>query len=435
VTRLPIRLRLTLFFTLAMAVVLAAAAWLLYLRVASDLQSGIDQSLRSRAQDVGALVRDGGSLRSTASPLIESGESFAELLSPHGRVLDASPSLERRPLLTREEISRARAETTWLDRPAVRGLDEAARLLAVPSPRGVLVVGGTRENRAEALASLRRAFFIGGPVALLLAAAGGYVLAGAALRPIEAMRRRAEEISTSSLDERLPVPDAADEVARLGATLNEMLGRIEDGLARERRFVADASHELRTPLALVKTELELALRPGRSPDELRGAIESAAAETDRLTRIADDLLLLARSEQGRVPLQVERVEPDELLRTVARRFGRELPVAADGVPAFSADRLRLEQALGNLVDNAVRHGGREVELRAERRNGSVELHVLDRGSGFAETFLAHAFERFSGDGTGLGLSIVETIAEGHRGTAHVANRRGGGADVWIALPT
>ena len=130
----------------------------------------------------------------------------------------------------------------------------------------MLVVGGTRENRAETLGTLRRGFFIGGPVALLLAALGGYLVAGAALRPMEEMRRRAQEISTSSLDERLPVPATGDEVARLGETLNRMLERIEEGLARERRFVSDASHELRTPLALLKTELELALREGRSPD-------------------------------------------------------------------------------------------------------------------------------------------------------------------------
>ena len=196
-SRLPIRLRLTLFFTAAMAVVLAGATWLLYLQVGSDLGSGIDQSLRSRAQDVGALVADGGSLGSTSSPLIESGESFAELLSPGGRVLDASASLDREPLLSADELRRARVHPLWLNRPSAPGLDEPTRSLAVRSPRGVLVVGGTRENRAETLGTLRRGFFIGGPVALLLAALGGYLVAGAALRPMEGMRRRAQEISTS----------------------------------------------------------------------------------------------------------------------------------------------------------------------------------------------------------------------------------------------
>ncbi len=442
-SRLPIRLRLTLFFTAAMAVVLAGATWLLYMQVGSDLGSGIDQSLRSRAQDVGALVRDGGSLRSTSSPLIESGESFAELVSPNGRVLDASSSLHRAPLLSAEELRRARVHPLWLNRPSAPGLDEPTRLLAVRSPRGVLIVGGTRENRAETLGTLRRGFFIGGPVALLLAALGGYLVAGAALRPIEGMRRRAQEISTSSLDERLPVPATGDEVARLGETLNRMLERIEEGLARERRFVSDASHELRTPLALLKTELELALREGRSPDQLRAAIESAAGETDRLARIADDLLLLARSEQGHLQLRLERLDSGELLRSVARRFSRRgRPEVEAEAGVLEGDRLRLEQALGNLVDNAVRHGGCGVSLRAGRRNGSVELHVLDRGEGFPTAFIERAFERFSradegrgGESAGLGLSIVETIARAHGGSAHAANRDGGGADVWIELPS
>jgi two-component system OmpR family sensor kinase len=441
--RLPIRLRLTLVFTLAMAIVLAAAAWFLYLRVGSELAAGIDQSLRSRAQDVSALVGDGGSLRATGSPLIEQGESFAELLGADGRVVDASNSLGGTPLLTSEEVARASRGPVFLNRSSAHGLDEPARLLAVPVRQGVLVVGVTQENRAETLRSLRSAFFVGGPIALLLAALAGYALAGAALRPIEEMRRRAQEISTSSLDERLPVPAGGDEVARLGETLNRMLARIEDGLTRERRFVSDASHELRTPLALLKTELELALRGGGSPEELQAAIESAAAETDRLARIVDDLLLLARSEQGHLHLQREPVEPDGLLQTVARRFAQHGDVAVEPgrAPQLSADRLRLEQAVGNLVDNALRHGGRDVVLRAARRNGSVELHVLDDGAGFPPAFLDQAFERFTradeargGDGTGLGLAIVDTVARAHGGSAHAENREGGGADVWISLP-
>jgi two-component system, OmpR family, sensor kinase len=445
VNRFPIRLRLTIVFTVAMAIVLAGAGWFLYLRLASDLASSLDQSLRSRAQDLGALVRDNGSLRSTSSALIEPGESFAELVSANGRVLDSSKSIGDHRLLSSAELTRARTKPVFLDHPSAPGLNEPARLLAVSVQRGVLVVGATRENRAEALRSLRSAFFIGGPVALLLAGLGGYFLAGAALRPMEAMRRRAREISTTSLDERLPVPAAGDEVARLGETLNEMLARIEGGLARERRFVADASHELRTPLSLLKTELELALRPGRSPDELKQAIESASAETDRLARIADDLLLLARSEQGQLPLQLEPLDVNDIMQTVAGRFAPrngELKVEAGETPLVNADRLRLEQAVGNMVDNALRYGARRVLLRSTANNGSVEVHVLDEGAGFPPAFLGHAFERFSraddahGEtGSGLGLAIVDTVARAHRGSAHAANRPEGGADVWISLPT
>ena len=323
-------------------------------------------------------------------------------------------------------------------------------MLALPLQRGqsrlVLVVGATRANRTETLLSLRNAFLIGGPLALILASLAGYGLAGAALRPIEAMRRRAAAISASSLDDRLPVPPSGDEVSRLGETLNEMLRRIGDGLARERRFVADASHELRTPLALLKTELELALRRSRSTEELEAAIRSAAEDTERLSRIADDLLLLARAEQGRVPLRREPVDVADVLETVANRFRsraelerRGLSVAADDEPlVVSADRSLLEQALANMVDNAFTHGAGRVTLTAEQRNGSAELHVLDEGTGFPADFLQHAFERFSraqatAEGSGLGLAIVETIADAHEGGARAANANGGGADVWITL--
>lgn len=451
-SRLPIRARLALVFALAMAAVIAAAGWFAYARVGADLDRALDEQLRSRAQDVSALVRRGGSLRGTGGPLIERGESFAQLVAGNGRVLDASEPLGTRPLLTGAGLARARRGATFADRPSVRGLDEPARLLALPVEREgrrlVLVVGATRENRAETLRSLLAAFLVGGPVALLAAAGGGYLLAGAALRPIEAMRRRAAEISTSSLDERLPVPAADDEVARLSRTLNEMLTRIEEGVARERRFVADASHELRTPLALLKTELELALRRDRSPDELRRSLRSAVEETDRLAQLAEDLLLLARSEQGRLPLRREPVDVGDVLQTVASRFaaragteGRAVAVDADAAPVVDADRLRLEQALGNLLDNALRYGEGRVSMTASSVDGALELHVLDEGRGFPPAFLDRAFERFSradearaGSGSGLGLAIVATVAEAHEGEARAGNRPEGGGDVWISLP-
>jgi heavy metal sensor kinase len=448
-SRLPIRVRLTMVFAAAAAVVLAGAGWFVYQHVATDLANNLDQSLRSRAQDLSALVLRGGSLRATASPLVERGESFAELVAADGRVLDSTAPIGHKLLLTRTELPRARRTPTFANRSSLPGLDEPARLLAVPLGRDVLIAGATRENRAETLSSLREAFLIGGPIALLLVSLGAYFLAGAALRPIETMRRRAKEISTSSLDERLPVPAARDEVARLGATLNEMLARIEDGLARERGFLADASHELRTPLGLLRSELELALRHERSAEELRESLTSAAQESDRLTRIAEDLLLLARSEDGRLPLRREPTDVVDLVDGVAARFraqaereGREITVDVDSAPVFSADRLRLEQALGNLVDNALRHGRGAITVTAGTRDGTVELHVLDEGSGFPPAFLDSAFESFSRasesrsrDGSGLGLAIVDTVARSHGGQAGAKNRAQGGADVWISLPS
>ena len=445
-SRLPTRLRLTLVFALVMAAVLAGAGWLVYARVGTDLARALDQDLRSRAQDLSALVQHGGSLPTTAGTLVERGETFAQLLSPDRRVLDGTPAVGARALLTAAELARARRGPTFVDRPSVPGLNEPARMLAVAVGSNVLVAGLTRENRAETLRTVRAAFLVGGPTALLLAALAGYLLAGAALRPIEAMRRRAQEISTSSLHERLPVPDGTDEVARLGATLNDMLARIEEGMAREHRFAADASHELRTPLTLLKTELELALRRDRPPAELELAVRSAAEEVDRLERIADDLLLLARSEEGLLELRLEPTDLGDVLETVRSRFaGRAaanagtLAVAPGEAPVIAADRLRLEQALGNMVDNALRHGRGPVTLATELGKDGVELHVRDGGAGFPAGFLPRAFERFSrgdgrGAGSGLGLAIVETVARAHGGSAHAANSPAGGADVWIRLP-
>jgi heavy metal sensor kinase len=446
VSRLPIRVRLALVFALAMAIVLAGAGWFAYSRVSSDLSRALDQDLRGRGQDLSALVAHGGTVQSTEGSLIENGESFAEVVDAQGRVLDATRPISHN-LLTESELDSALSGPLFTNRPSVPGLDEPARLLALPATRGgehvVLVVGATRENRAETLSSLRASFLIGGPIALVLAALGGYLLAGAALRPIESMRRRAADISATSLDERLPVPPADDEVARLGETLNAMLARLEDGLERERRFVADASHELRTPLALLKTELALASKPGRSEEELRAAIESAAEATDRLTRIADDLLLLARAEQGGLRLKTEQVDVADLLEGVAGRFrtDRKISVLPGDPLVVPADRLRLEQALTNLVDNALRHGTGPITVSAVADNGTAELHVMDEGPGFGEVFLPQAFERFArgdegreGEGSGLGLAIVATIARAHHGSARAANAPGGGADVWISLP-
>ena len=445
-SRVPIRLRLTLVFTAAMAVVLAAMGIFVYSLVASDLSTALDRELRSRAQDLSALVERNGSLEETGSPFIEHGESFAELIGPGDRVLDATPTIGSYRLLTEAELDRASAGPTFVNRSAVPGLDEPARMLAVPVDRGVLVVGATRENRSETLSSLRNAFLIGGSVALLLSALGGYLLAGGALRPIEAMRSRAAEISATSLHERLPVPSAKDEVARLGETLNEMLARLEDGLERERRFVTDASHELRTPLAMLRTELELALRRARTPNELKQSIRSAAEETDRLSRIADDLLILARAEQGELPLNAEPTDLVDVLETVRTRFesradleGRSLSIDVDHSPVARVDRLRLEQALGNLVDNALRHGDGPVTITAATTDSAAELHVLDEGPGFPDGFAVKAFEPFSraapvGDGSGLGLAIVATIVRAHEGQVAAQARPGGGADVSIRLP-
>src|SRR6266508_91531 len=263
-----------------------------------------------------------------------------------------------------------------------------------------------------------------------------------------AMRRQAAEISAVGSGDRLSVPPAGDELGRLGVTLNEMLARLERSLARERRFVADASHELRTPLALLKAELELARREGRSVEELSAAVGSAADEADRLIRLAEDLLVLAHLDEEDLPVHAEGLELDDLLAGATRAFerraseaGRRLVVNAPGGVTLEADRLRLEQAVGNLLDNALRHGGGTIELAAAVAGDRVELHVRDEGAGFPPDLLEHAFERFSRavparsrGHAGLGLAIVDSVAKAHGGKVGAVNRARGGADVWIELP-
>jgi heavy metal sensor kinase len=451
-SRIPIRIRVTLAFTLVMAALLAGLGLFIYDRVDDQLNETIDQGLHGRIDEAVTIVNqsDPDELRE-GRLLAESEESFGQILTPDGRVLDSTSQLGAGPALDAAQRRAASAGQIFVERSNLPDSDGPARLLAAPvHAEGrdlIVVVGAALDDRDDELASLARVLLIGGPIALLLASLAGYAAATAALRPVDAMRRRAAAISADEPDERLPVPRADDELRRLGETLNGMLERLESALEHERRFVDDASHELRTPLALHKTELEVALRHANDPAELRAAIASAIEEVDRLIGLAEDLLVVARSEETGGKLRRVPVDPAGLLATVATRFesraseaGRRIEVEPVGDRvAIDGDRARLEQALTNMVDNALRYGDGVVRLAARRANGTVELHVVDSGSGFPEGFIPHAFERFSRadpargrGGTGLGLAIVETIAVAHGGSAHAANRSG--ADVWIELP-
>jgi myo-inositol-hexaphosphate 3-phosphohydrolase/signal transduction histidine kinase len=454
--RLPITVRLTLVFAAAMAAVLVATGLFLYVRLGSELDRTVEDGLKARASDVAALVRRsrGGPADARHDRLTDADESFAQVIDPRGTVVGGTPEVGDDSLLAPEELKSALERPIFLDRTSVTGkLDgDPGRLLATPLDAGdrrlVVVVGASTDERDEALHSLAKQLLLGGPIALLLASLTAFGVARAALRPVDLMRRQAGAISGAEPGRRLPVPGTRDELSRLGETLNAMLARLEAALARERNFVSDASHELRTPLAILKTEFELALREGRSRQELHDAVRSAAQETDRLVQLAEDLLVIARSDQGRLPVTPEALGVDEVLAGVRRRFarraeevGRQLEAEpSPGLKVF-ADRLRLEQAVGNMVDNALRHGGGRILLTARAAAERVELHVTDEGGGFPPEFIDRAFERFSRadqararGGTGLGLSVVQGIAVAHGGSAHAANRPAGGADVWLSLP-
>jgi signal transduction histidine kinase len=426
-----------------MALLLAALAIFLYVQLRADLDETIDDNLRSRLGEASALVASASEVGTGSELSAGEDETFTQVLDVDGSVTFTGPVAGDAPLVAPFELPEG--GTLEFERDDVG--EGGARLLAARAGEMTVVVGASLDDRDETLASLLTLLLIGGSVALLLASAAGYWVAGSALRPVEAMRRRAAEISAGDPGERLPVPPADDELGRLGTTLNRMLGRLEAALERERRFVDDASHELRTPLALHRAELELALRYGDDPDALRGAIASAIEEVDRLVALAEALLVVARSGEEGLALAIEPVSVDSLFTTILDRFraraahsDRSLRVHGGGGLEVAGDRMRLEQALTSLVDNALRHGAGEVSLSADSRDGRVTIHVTDQGPGFPEGFLPHAFERFTRadpargrGGAGLGLAIVEAIAGAHGGKVQARNANAG-ADVSIELP-
>ncbi len=437
--RLPIRVRVTLAFTAAVALVLAGFGTFVYLRTAEQLDESITDTLEVRVADVAARPASSGVLDQPLDPE----DSFVQVIGVDG-ALDLTTDQLDAPVLGAGESG-----TRVLER--LDGLDGRVRVLARPIGGGrVAVAGATLEDRDDSLANLALLLTLGGPAALALAAAAGYWAAGRALRPVERMRSQASAIGRGRRGERLVLPTPDDELRRLGATLNEMLDRLEGAVERERRFVDDASHELRTPLALHKTELEVAQRYAADESELRAAIASGIAEVDRLAQLADDLLVVARSDGGAIALDCTELDARELLEGVATRHAervsgvkRRLAVDIPESVAVTGDRLRIEQALTNLVENALRHGGGTITLAARPADdGSAILCVGDEGSGFPDGFLPRAFERFSrGDeargrgGSGLGLAIVAAIAEAHAGRAAARNRPDGGAEVWLELPS
>lgn len=444
--RVTLRARLALAVALAMAAVLAGVGLFVDLRVQRSLSGAVDQGLRARAVDVASLAAQADNGLSTTSAFTRAGQGFGQLIESSGRVFDATPGLDRRPLLDRAQLARVRTTPDFMRLDGVPGGPARALVEAIHAQdqRLVLVVGTSLAPELGTLSSLRTGLLIACPVALLLTTLGGYLLAGAALRPVERMRSRAASLSAERHGARLPIPHARDEISRLGRTLNEMLARLERAREHEQRFLADASHELRTPLTLLKTELELALDGPHSASELTLALRSSADEVDRLTALAEDLLLLAQIDQGVLPIRPVGIDAAELASRLATRFQsraerdcRQIAVSVPTGLSLHADPLRIEQALANLLDNALRHGCGTIQLTGTQINGSIELTVSDEGPGIAAAIRPRAFERFTcadpgrgSAGTGLGLAIVSAIARAHNGQAVL----GDGAEVTLRVP-
>ena len=452
-TRLPIRVRLTVAFAAGMAVVLAGVGVFVYVRMGAALLETTDAGLLSRAEVLVANVRASGlQLPGIGAALIESDEAFAQIADPSGRIVQSSPIVAGSALLPPATLASLQGHA-FFDRHIPR-IDNVTRILAVPVGGGhhqaVVMVGGSLQDRADHLLQLAATLAIGGPIALALISWAGWLLVGAAVHPMERMRRQAAAISTSDPARRLPVPDRDDEVTRLGATLNEMLDRIQGSFDRERRLLNNAAHELRTPLAILKAEVDLARERPRTAEELSAAMTSVSEETDHVVALAKDLLVLARMNNGAAP-SVSPVETSlsdlierasERHQARARELGVRLEVEACKI-STRLDPVRLRQAVDNLLDNALRYTPKQgvVRIAADRIDGEIRIVVEDTGDGLTPETASRMFERFwredgarTSGGAGLGLAIARGLVEAHGGRIWAESRPEGGTRVSFTLP-
>jgi signal transduction histidine kinase len=446
-----IRLRVALVFALALAIVLALGSWLFISQLSAAMLRATDAALHVRLNQG---VRSSDDQESPRPPItsfpLAPGEFVFQIVGPGGRVTHSNAG--PKALLTTAELAQARRRQIALTR-TFKG--EPERVLAMPSSGdhgSVAIAGASLEPSDGTLREASDGLFIGAAVFVLVGGIGAYWLAGAALAPVERLRREVAALSERDTGATLRVPGTHDEIAALAGTMNDLLVRLHRALARQRAFVADASHELRTPFAVLQGELELAGRPGRSKEELTAAVASAAEEADRLTRITDDLLLLARGDEDKLSLRPERTDVAALLARSAERASARAQAAGvtcrvDAAAGLTAvvDAGRIRQAVDNLVDNALRFAprGTEVLISGEIVGASLVIEIRDCGPGFPPEFLPHAFERFrrpgpdrarSSGGAGLGLAIVQAIALAHEGRAVAGNRPEGGAAVRLEIP-
>ena len=453
---MPIRLRVALVFALALAVAFALGGWLFVSQLSAAMLKSTDTALAARLSQVGRYTEDN---ENPSTPTVKNGkpapgEYITQVVDSSGRVIRASPDAGRVPLLSAAQLEQARNGGLTLTENRYGG--ESTRIKASPLAEGhgsVAIAGISLEPSEATLRQIIGALIIGGAVFVIAGGIGAYWLARAALAPVERLRQQVASLSERDTRSAVQVPGTHDEIAALAGTMNDLLARLHGALARQRAFVSDASHELRTPFAVLRGELELAERPGRSREELSAAVASAAAEADRLTRITDDLLLLARGDEATLRLSLARADVGRLLAQSAERADTRAAEAGVtcqvDVPAgltAVVDEGRIRQAVDNLIDNALRFApsGTEVVLRAEMAGPELVIEVRDRGPGFPSSFLPQVFERFArpdlgrardAGGAGLGLAIVQAIAIAHGGRAVAGNRDGGGAVVRLEIPS
>jgi signal transduction histidine kinase len=445
---MPIRLRLALAFAAAAAVLFAVGGWLFAAALSSAQLGVIDSQLTARLAQAARYVP--GTAPAAAATAVP-GEYLLQVIGATGQVY-GGPDAGAAPLLPPGQLGQARDAQIW----ATRTIDEEdTRVTAAPlavHPGWVAVAAVPLEAYDATQSQVARGLAVGGAAFVAVAGLGAYWLARAALAPVERLRRQVAAISGRGDYAVLAVPRTKDEVAALARTMNDLLSRLRRAVERERAFVADASHELRSPLAVLRGELELAGRPGRSSGELAAAVHSCAEEADRLARITDDLLVLARGDAGRLDLHLQETDLRQLIgRSVslaAPRLAAAHVTCRTDVPAGTRARVdpdRIRQAVDNLLANAARFSpaGSVIVITVRKDGPGLRIEVHDQGPGFPDDFLPHAFERFwrpdtartrDDGGAGLGLAIVQAICAAHGGHATARNAPGGGAAVSLWLP-
>jgi heavy metal sensor kinase len=456
-----VRTRLTLWYAAVLAVALIAFALLVYSAAARGFYERQDESLRSTAETVAsAYIEELEEERSVAKA---NEVVFAEMVFPNryveitdteGRVIAQSSNLSNQPLVipaaTLSEVKQRRIGFM---------VQNGLRVAVVPlSPDknkqlGFAVVAESLNVIADSLRSLRHNFYAGVPLILVFASLGGYFLARKSLVPITLMNEQTRSITAGNLSSRLDVANPRDEVGRLATTINALLGRLEAAFQEQQRFVADSSHELRTPVAVIRTEAEVALEHERDTKEYQASLALIRDEAERLSRIVEDLFILARQPFASPALMRESVPLHDLVRecgraaqVLATRKGLsfDFPSAPPELTVKGDDEL-LKRMLLNLLDNAVKYTppGGEIRLSVATQNGDARITVSDTGVGIPSEDQAHVFDRFyrvdkarsrALGGAGLGLSIAQWIVEAHEGRLSLESKVGSGSTFTVELP-
>ncbi len=457
---LPIKSRLTIWYIVLLAIILVAWSTFLLIRLKADLYAGIDQALDVRAAQISLSTKGPGEgefqdISESSLAQITKGEYVAQLLSANGMVLEASGDVpSKKPMIPAATISRILnghhiRDTVTLGKDSERFRVLAVELLKTSNPE-IIVVGTSTEDVDNSIDRLLVLLLISVPAALVLAGIGGWLLARKALLPVVQITSKAAEIGVSQLDERIEVPIKTDELGKLAVTLNRMLDRLQHGVEEKRRFIADASHEMRTPLAIMRSEIDVSLSLDNLQPEAIETLKSTRDEVDRMSRIVENMLTLARIDEGRLPLLKKPVDIADLARTVAQNMGsladaKNMSVEVTGESEFViADPEYLEQVIVNLVENAVKYSqpGGSVTLSVWQSEGEAGITVSDNGPGIPEELLGKVFERFfrvdtsrsrTLGGSGLGLSISEDIIKAHSGRIWATSELGHGSTFTIAL--